>query len=70
MEDQLSQRLFLIKRLKSLLNSGGSKKVAESIFTSQMWYGLQLLGKIWRKNEDVQQKDALSIERAKTIVTI
>ena len=42
----LNQRLYLIKRLKNSLNLKSLTKVAESIYTSKLRYGLQLQGKI------------------------
>ena len=38
----LNQRLFFIRRLKNSLNHDGLRKVADSLFTSKLRYGLQL----------------------------
>ena len=42
----LNQRLFVLRRLKNFVSLGSLKKVPDSIFTSKIRYGLQLLGKI------------------------
>ena len=41
----LNQRLYLIKRLKNQINTNKIKKVANSIWTSKLRYGLQLYAK-------------------------
>jgi hypothetical protein len=50
----LNQRLFGIRRLKNSLKYDGLKKVADSLFTSKLRYGLQLMGQIRWVNEDTQ----------------
>ena len=50
----LNQRLFGIRRLKNSLKYDGLRKVADSLFTSKMRYGLQLMGQIRWAAEDPQ----------------
>ena len=42
----LNSRLYLIKRLKNVLNKEALLKVVDGIFMSKVRYGLQLLGKV------------------------
>ena len=42
----LNSRLYLIRRLRRQLNQVNLKKVTESIYTSKIRYGLQLMGKV------------------------
>ena len=52
----LSQRLFLLRRLSNSVNKKSLKKVADSLFTSKIRYGLQLLGKVrWNESDTVTQ---------------
>ena len=53
----LNQRLFLLRRLKGQLNKKSLKKVADSLFTSKIRYGLQLLGKVRVTEKDPKQND-------------
>ena len=57
----LNQRLFVLRGLKNFVNNNSLKKVADSIFTSKIRYGLQLLGKIRWSKEDSVQGDLLEI---------
>ena len=58
----LNQRLFFIRRLANSVNKSALKKVADSIFTSKIRYGLQLLGKVrWLEN-DVHTQDLKNIQ--------
>ena len=51
----LNQRLYVLRRLQNHISKESLKKVANSIFTSKIRYGLQLLGKVrWTKEEPVQ----------------
>ena len=50
----LNQRLFGIRRLKNTLKYDGLIKVADSLFTSKLRYGLQLMGQVRWKTDDVQ----------------
>ena len=58
----LNQRLFLLRRLKGQLNKKSPKKVADSLFTSKIRYGLQLLGKVRVTEKDPKQNDMDSIQ--------
>ena len=52
MLSSLNQRLFMIKRLRNVLNYKGLRKVAESLYISKVRYGLQLMGEIrWSNSE-------------------
>ena len=48
----LNKRLFVIRKLKNHLNQTSIIRVAESIFTSKIRYGLQMLGKVRWKDSD------------------
>ena len=48
----LNQRLFVIWRLRNSLNDEGLRKVAESLFTFKLRYGLQLFGQVRWSEED------------------
>ena len=52
----LNSRLYLLKRLKNNINSERLRKVADSIWTSKLRYGLPLFGNIKWKDSDVQEK--------------
>ena len=56
------KRLVLLRRLKGQLNKKSLKKVAESVFTSKIRYGLQLLGKVRVTEKDPKQNDMDSIQ--------
>ena len=58
----LNQRLFLIRRLKNQLNKNALNRVAESIFTSKIRYGLQLMGKVRYQADSGIQKDLKAIQ--------
>ena len=48
----LNKRLYTLKRLRNHLNDACLKKVADSIFTSKLRYGLQLCSKVrWTSEE-------------------
>ena len=49
----LSQRLFLIRRLKNQMSKERLTKVADSLWTSRARYGLQLYGQVRLTNDDV-----------------
>ena len=53
----LNQRLYRIKRLKNQVNYDRLRKIAESIWTLRLRYGLQLYGKVRLTGEDVLTKD-------------
>ena len=60
----LNQRLFVLRRLKNFVNNESLKKVADSIFTSKIRYGVQLYGNVRTKEEDSEQKLIGSIQVA------
>ena len=53
----LNQRNFLIRRLSNHINKSQLEKVADSIWTSKMRYGLQLYGPVRKLIEDPQNGD-------------
>ena len=63
----LNQRLFLIKRLKQQINTKQQKKVANSIWTSKLRYGLQLYAKVRTSNEDPSCANMDALQKPKTI---
>ena len=58
----LNQRLFFIRRLANSVNKSALKKVADSIFTSKIRYGLQLLGKVRWLETDIYTQDLKNIQ--------
>ena len=52
----LNQRLFILRRMKSQLLTPGLRKIAESLFNSKIWYGLQLCIKIRWHDSDTTPK--------------
>ena len=48
----LNSRLFLLKRLKNNINAERLKRVADSIWTSKLRYGLQLYAKVRTQETD------------------
>ena len=58
----LNQRLYVIRRMKNFVNQKSLKKVADSIFTSKIRYGLQLLGKIRWSDQDSTRADLKAIQ--------
>jgi hypothetical protein len=48
----LNQRLYIIRKLRNHLNKSALSNVAESLFTSKLRYGPQLLGKVRWSEED------------------
>ena len=51
----LNKRLFLIRRLRNKINTDCLRKVAESIYTSKIRYGLQLCSKIRWSEQDPKE---------------
>ena len=49
----LSQRLYLIRRLKNQVSQERLSKIADSLWTSKARYGLQLYGQVRQTEEDV-----------------
>ena len=59
----LNSRLFMIKRLRNAINRESLIKVADSLYTSKLRYGLGLLGKIrWTEN-DTQTNEFKDIQK-------
>ena len=52
----LNKRLYKLRRIKNHLNDVCLKRVADSIFTSKIRYGLQLVSKVKTQNEDSTSK--------------
>ena len=60
----LNQRLFLIKRLRNQVNQERLRKVAESLWTSRLRYGLQLYGKVRTSCESILTQDIDNLQLA------
>ena len=60
----LSSRLYLIKRLSNSISKNRLKKIADSLYTSKIRYGVQLYGNVRMSNEDPEQKLIGSIQVA------
>ena len=60
----LNQRNFLIRRLSNHINKSQLEKVADSIWTSKMRYGLQLYGPVRKLIEDPQNGDMEKLQIA------
>ena len=58
----LNTRLFLIRRLKNQLHLSGLKKVADSLFVSNIRYGLQLLGKVRQSENEPSNGDLHALQ--------
>ena len=58
----LNQRLYMLRRLNNFVSKQALSKIADSIFTSKVRYGLQLLGKIRWSVQDPQQGDLQDIQ--------
>ena len=52
----------MLRRLSNSISKEALKKVADSIFTSKIRYGLQLLGKIRWTSQDTETKDLKVIQ--------
>ena len=52
MVSALNSRLFLIKRLSNYISKKRLMKVADSLYTSKIRYGIQLMGKVRTTKED------------------
>ena len=58
----LNKRMFIIKRLKNHIGPNSLKKVVDGLFTSKIYYGLQLYGKVRSKNSDPMNGDINAIQ--------
>ena len=65
----LNKRFYLISRLKNHLNKKSLVRIAESIFTSKLRYGLQLMGKIRWSDSDPKNQELMSIQRVQNRMT-
>ena len=59
----LNSRLYLLRRLKRQLNQENLKKVAKSIYTSKIRYGLQLIGKVRTEVHESSQSDLNALQK-------
>ena len=48
----LNSRLFIIKRISAAISRDRLNRIVDSLYTSKLRYGLQLLGKVRTKEED------------------
>ena len=60
----LNSRLYLIKRLSNAISKDRLKRIADSLYTSKIRYGVQLYGNVRTKEEDSEQKLIGSIQVA------
>ena len=59
----LNTRLFLIKRLKNHIDRTQLRKVADSIWTSKLRYGLQLYDEVRRNAEDSKNCEMIKLQK-------
>ena len=52
MISSMNSRLFIIKRLSASISKNGLRRIVDSLYTSKVRYGLQLLGKVRLSDED------------------
>ena len=52
MVSSLNSRLFIIKRISAAISRNRLSRIVDSLYTSKICYGLQLLGKVRIKDED------------------
>ena len=52
----LNSRMFMIQRIKNKVGKDSIKKIADSLYTSKLRYGLPLFGKIKWNVTDTQEK--------------
>ena len=60
----LNSRLFLVKRLSNHISKNRLKKIADSLYTSKIRYGIELLGNVRMNSNDSTQKLLGSIQVA------
>ena len=65
----LNKRFYLISRLKNHLNKKSLIRIAESIFTSKLRYGLQLMGKIRWLDSDSKNNELMSLQKVQNRMT-
>ena len=59
----LNSRIYMIRRLKNHLNKDALSKIIDGLFTSKLRYGLQLLGKVRRNEEDALNATLAAVQR-------
>ena len=59
----LNSRLFMIKRLRNEINRESLIKIADSLYTSKLRYGLGLFGKIRWRDDDVTTNEFKDIQK-------
>ena len=64
MVSALNSRLYLIKRLSNSIHMDKLKKISDSIYTSKIRYGIQLMGNVRTKTVESEQKLMGSIQVA------
>ena len=65
----LNQRLFLINRLKNQVSKVQLRKIAESIWSSKLRYGLQLYGEVRQTSEAKMSTELEKLQRAHNVKT-
>ena len=51
----LNSRLFLIKRLYNTISKNRLKRIGDSLYTTKIRYGIQLLGKVRTEEDETPQ---------------
>ena len=59
----LNSRLFMIRRLKNFLNHTALLKIIDGLFTSKLRYGLQLMGKVRKSEDDPKNAELQAIQK-------
>ena len=59
----LNQRLFFIRRLKNHVGLQALLKISDSLFTSKIRYGLQLLGSVRWLDSDPTNQDLQALQK-------
>ena len=59
----LNSRLFLIRRLKNHINKNALLKIVDGLFTSKIRYGLQLMGKVRRTEDEPKNAELMAIQK-------
>ena len=59
----LNSRMFMIRRLKNFLNHTALLKIVDGLFTSKLRYGLQLMGKVRKSEDDPKNAELQAIQK-------
>ena len=59
----LNQRLFQVRRLKNSVGPIALAKISDSLFTSKLRYGLQLLGRVRSSDSDPSNQDMSVLQK-------